>query len=478
MEWKKLNEEIKPATARIISDIILADKIIEEDEISTYNKLVSSDSSVEESKEKELFHKAKELSLSEAVDKLQEFLKHDPTAQEQLSIILKEIIISDGVCSSSEAILQTALDFCIKKNKYHITSGKTFHKYQITSFKLNNLSIGQKFVFYIEEHYDQEKNLEISRNYFVISQILASIGFQFIYIPAIAKIYRDKGEELFCNMAKFLFPEIKAKVTKNAYKKVVDMKTSTFATKYLPKKMKISTNAPHPSLLVMIGRSDVLTKNKSEIGWEHETYDNLLKINLFNETSILEEICNFVNGYNKRVTFVQNTDFNPSHTKLLYQGMYRIFFDLVVLSKDYESIFRVNIKTTNKIGIYINDTLLSDKPAPCALCALIIWASIFGNNNGIHHHTTATDEQKAYMHEKYKKIYAKMDNGQIKTNSIYNSLHTRISELKNNIRNITEAKFIDEVEICSSKYIKVMIPPDKVFVDDIPIKESPFWANL
>ena len=49
---------------------------------------------------------------------------------------------------------------------------------------------------------------------------------------------------------------------------------------------------------------------------------------------------------------------------------------------------------------------------------------------------------------------------------------------KNNIRNITEAKFIDEVEICSSKYIKVMIPPDKVFVDDIPIKESPFWANL
>ena len=471
MEWQDLEYQKKVAVARVLSDAILADKIIDEEEIKKYRELVGNEFV------SSLFYDAKTFPLAHAVDVL---LHNSSEEKKCISNILKGIIISDGICSPSEAKLQTALDYCINQNELHWISNRPFRKYEIKSFKLSDLFIGKRFVFYIENEFNEKINSEIVQNYTVISHLLASIGFQFIYIPKLARLFSSKKYEIFEDMAMFLFPDIEKGMIKDAYKRIAGMKTANFVKDYLVKKMGFDIANSSPSLLVMLGRSSVLTNKTSTIGLRYDTYANLLKINLFNGDSVTHEVDRFVCDFNNKVTFNYVTDLNPSHTKLLYQGMYKVFFNMVVLAKDNPTILRIDINT--KTGtVSINGRLLDVKTAPASLYALIIWTSIFGDKKGVPDQNVATDEQKEYLQQKYQKIYALMKNnptGQYTSQPIYNTLKSRVSELKRKIGQVTDVKVVGFVKFSTSQYIRLMIPPGNVFVDDTPIKDSPLWVNL
>lgn len=155
---------------------------------------------------------------------------------------------------------------------------------------------------------------------------------------------------------------------------------------------------------------------------------------------------------------------------------------MVVLAKDNPTILRIDINT--KTGtVSINDRLLDvrARTAPASLYALIIWSSIFGDKKGIPNQNVATDEQKEYIQQKYQKIYALMKNnptGQYSPQPIYNTLKNRVSELKKMIKEVTDVKVVGFVKFSTSQYIRLMIPPENVFVDNTPIKDSPQWVNL
>ena len=174
MKWQELEYQQKVAVARIVSDAILADKIIDVDEIRKYQELVGSDY------ESDLFYKSKKFHLAHAIDVIQ---RNTTEIKDFVYKILYGIIFSDGICSPSEAKFQTALDYCLRQNNVRIVLNKRYNKYEIKSLKLSDLFIGQRFVFYIEEKYNDAMNTEIIKNYSIISHLLASIGFQFVYIP-------------------------------------------------------------------------------------------------------------------------------------------------------------------------------------------------------------------------------------------------------------------------------------------------------
>ena len=469
MTWQKLDFRKKVAIARIISDAILADKIIDENEIRRCRELVGNDAA------SNLFYDAKTFPLGHAVDVLQ---SNSSEEKEYIGDILEQIIGSDGVCTPSEAKLQTALDYCVTQNELRWVLGKPYRKYELKSFKLSDLFIGQRFVFYVEKDYDERINSEIIQNYTVISHLLASIGFQFIYIPKLAQLYTSK--DLFEGMSMFLFPDIEEEMIANAHKRITHMTTAEFVKEYLSKKMGFDIANTSPSLLVMLGRSNVLTNRTSPIGLRYDTYANLLKINLFNGDAVVREVDKFVCDYNDKVTFNHITDLNPSHTKLLYQGMYKVFFNMIVLAKDNPAILRIDINT--KIGtISINGRMLDVKTAPASLYALIIWTSIFGDKQGLPNNDVASDEQKDYMQKKYQKIYALMKNdpsGNYEFKPIYGTLKNRVSELKRKIEEITDVKIVGFVKFSTGKYIKLLIPPGNVYVNNIQITEHPLWVNL
>ena len=471
MEWNDLEYRKKVAIARVLSDAILLDKIIDEDEIKKCRELVGDDSV------SNIFYDAKTFPLSHAVNVLQQ---NSSEEKKYISEVLNSMIISDGVCSPSEAKFQTALDYCINQNKIHSVNNKPCRKYEIRSFKLSDLFIGQRFIFYIENEYNVRVNSEIKENYTVISHLLASIGFQFIYIPKLAELYASKKREMFEDMAIFLFPDIEKETIKDAYDKITKMQTSEFVKDYLSKKMGLDVSSSSPSLLVMLGRSNVLTNRASSLVLRYDTYANLLKISLFDNDSIVLDVDKFVCDYNRMVTFNHIVNLNPSHTKLLYQGMYKVFFNMVVLAKDNPSLLRIDINTITGT-ISVNDRLLDLDFTPTVRCALIIWSSIFGDKKGIPILENATEEQKRFFQQKYNQIYALMknDSNGIYSKMLYNkSLSIRLSELKGRFKDVTDVKVVDIVNFYTKQYYKLMIPPENVFVNNAPIKDDPIWADL
>ena len=471
MTWHELEYRKKVALARVISDAILADKIIDEEEIKKYQDLVGHEST------QRLFYDAMTFPLAHAVEMLQ---CNTIEENEFVSGILETMVISDGVCSPSEAKFQTALEYCLKHNEIHFVGGKPSRKYEIKSFRLSDLYLGKRFVFYIEDKYNHKANAEIQQNYSIISRLLASIGFQFIYIPRMAQLYKDKGREMFEGMAMFLFPEINDTAIASAYETITKMTTADFVENYLAKKMGIDMTSVSPSLLVMLGKSNVITNHTSTIGLRYDTYANLLKINLFNDESVVQAVDKFVCDYNRRVSINHIFEYDPSNTKLLYQGMYKVFFNMVVLAEDNPTLLRVDIST--KTGtVSINGRLVDFSVGRASLCVLIIWASVFGSKRGIPKYDSVTEEQKEYWQQKYQQIYAIMKNdpqGVYDSRPIYNTIKSRYSELKRKIGETTDVNIFGEETYDAQKYIRFVISAANVYVDNQPMKDNPTWMNL
>ncbi len=470
MEWQDLIESQQKALARVLSDAILADKVIDENEINRYQELVGNNV------EHKLFSQAKQLTLAKAVEIWQ---KCSEDQKKYFHDILKGVIKSDGVCSPAEAKFLTAIDYCVSHNQLFWHNNRQITKYELKSFKLGDMPMGHRFVFYVEDKDNKELNNEIVEHYGIISNLLASIGFQFIYIPKLVELYILKGEKIFESMAMFLFPDIESDRVKQAYENIKKMTTSNFVTQYLRRKMGFNIDCVTSSLLVMLGNSNVLTNRAtSAIGLRYDRYANMLKINLQNGDSVVDTISQFIEDYNKNVTFNHFTDFDPSHTKLLYQGIYKFFFNLVALAKNREEFLRIDINTDKKT-LSINGSCINAPSTLKSLYALIICSSVLGDRQGIPNIDTATQEQMGSVHLRYISIHEKLKNTKKTISSnLYKRLTINLSELRNIIKNTIHDDVKGFVRFSANKYIKVLVQPENVFVDDIPIAEHPEWKDI
>lgn len=183
---KDLGKDQRIALARIVYDLIMADKIIDDEEITKFADLFG------EENNRNLFRQAQELTFAKAIKLLNlptyensesEAVRNLHAEQwrkqaEKAAGILNETANSDGYCAPSEAILLLAIDYFIKKNNVSYT------KYDVQSFKLTDIFIGKRFILYVDNS-NSSKSLEIEENYDLIVNLLASIDFQFIYIPKI-----------------------------------------------------------------------------------------------------------------------------------------------------------------------------------------------------------------------------------------------------------------------------------------------------
>ena len=190
---KDLGKDQRIALARIVYDLIMADKIIDDEEITKFADLFG------EENNRNLFRQAQELTFAKAIKLLNlptyensesEAVRKLHAEQwrkqaEKAAGILNETANSDGYCAPSEAILLLAIDYFIKKNNVLYT------KYDIQSFKLTDIFIGKRFILYVDNS-NSSKSLEIEENYDLIVNLLASIDFQFIYIPKIVEQYKKK----------------------------------------------------------------------------------------------------------------------------------------------------------------------------------------------------------------------------------------------------------------------------------------------
>lgn len=479
---KDLGKDQRIALARIVYDLIMADKIIDDEEVVKFAKLFG------EENNRILFHQAQELTFAKAIKLLtqpsddnndNEVIRKVHADQrrrqaEKAANIVSETASSDGFCAPAEAILLLAIDYFLKKNN------ATYTKYDIQSFKLTDIFIGKRFVLYVDNN-ASSKSLEVEQNYDLIVNLLASIGFQFIYIPKIVEQYKKKGLEMFKAMSMYIFPDIPEDKVEDVYNNIMQMDTKSFVKDYLNEKLGFDIICARPSLMVMLGRSSVIGKNISDKGLVYETNANFLKINI-GEEKVVNVVGDLIHDFNKFVTFNFHIDFNPAKDKLLYHGIHKAFFRMVALAKNNPQQYNINI-STNLHAVFINDYKLPLAKGKTAIYIMILCRSFFGDKKGLPMKkvfNTLNAEEQDRLQEQYEWICSHLSNCQTITHRspLYPNVVNRISEIRNAIEDVVGSRLIGEIQIGTGDYITTIVSPDRVSVNGVPIKEHPDWGTF
>ena len=185
----KLDREHKIAFARVITDLIEADFVVEADEMQFFEQVISkeqfaiSDAMLVEAKKMDL---SKALSILKGIDKDMRVLMVDT---------LKHLSMSDNVCVPLEAILI----FAVEQVLLH---GATVHSIPQSGINIDNLK-----VIYIENE-ECEAGRQIGDRLTSIISEMKLVGFDFVYIPQLVKDFGMMEHDYLKKVVKYMIPAV------------------------------------------------------------------------------------------------------------------------------------------------------------------------------------------------------------------------------------------------------------------------------
>ena len=192
----------KAAYARLVTELLKADKVIAQQEIETIeelfrqNEILSVDIDV-----------ASTLTIGQASKII---AKRKRKAMLMLSD-LKSMALADGSCSREEALLLTALDYCV---------GTCAHPDNcLVSFRCAELDFADSQVLFLDGTLGNLNESVVEQCRHEIGNELRMGGFEFIFIPDIARHYRNTPAELVKKIVAYMAPML----TPVESQRVIDM---------------------------------------------------------------------------------------------------------------------------------------------------------------------------------------------------------------------------------------------------------------
>lgn len=373
-----MNKIEKISIARIVSDLIKADSVIDSREMELFGFIKDA-----YRLNKECLSDARFITFSDAVNNL--CCLPDDEKQDLMGLF-KKITLADGMCNKDEALLMIALMYCLEGSY----EAEMVH----VQVPQQGLQLENSQVIYVESKYDDGINEVISQNFQQIENAMRLAGFDFAYIPQIAKTYRSTPSDLFNDVMTFLTPNLDEKELAKIQEKVSSMSTAEFCKEQLCKKLHINCLADtYPSLLMKVG----------ETVSENNIYANFLKIVIYQD--ILGEIKQFM----YRFTSMMNAEYSilrniyNSNDRFIYSGVYKQIMDLCLMKDNSMSIVLLDTMKQKIKFPEINEELKVSRSEK-ALYVLILAESLTG---GLSLNQPVSIKQKKLHEEKCKKLMRK-----------------------------------------------------------------------
>lgn len=318
----------KVAIARIFSDLIKADRIIDTGEMQYWQSICQKyaiDKEIEVEAQSMPFSEAVETICSSGVQGLREDLLGD----------CRSMALSDGFCAHSEASLLIALMLTLDALPHS--------RAEVISIPRADFNIDLSTVLYIESDDDPETNEAISRHYRTIYKELQLAGFHFVYLPKIIEHYRSTDKALFRSILSFLAPYLGEIGLDGIYNSLTSMTTARFCKDLLCNKLGLSElRNTLPSLLIKIGNSFV----------GETQYANYLKIEVDEEivATVQEFVDKFCEMLSSDVYIVNASE--ERDDQFHFHGFYKQLLDIFLIRK--------NIRSTVLIDPYKEEILFPE----------------------------------------------------------------------------------------------------------------------
>ena len=306
------------AFARIISDMIKADNIIEKEEIEGMKELMQRYCITQQE-----MSDARKTRFSDAVNTLKEL-----SLKERKSFVdyIYGIALRDNICVPREALLLIALQYCLIEVDNKSKSCTPLPKPYLISCPTGEASFNDQYMVYLENYYDEERNEELKRHFRLLVTITRLCGFNFIYIPKMVEEFRGMNEQYVKDVISYMAPNLEDAFIQQVYNRLCDMTTVDFFRNVLFERLQVRAlhNTP-PSLLINIGTSVV---PYCSAGGSVQYYTEFLCIPI--SSSILTLVDDILGFYQSKVSIRQSITINDSKGQFKYFGFYKALFDFLV----------------------------------------------------------------------------------------------------------------------------------------------------
>ncbi len=307
----------RTAIARIIIDIIKADRVIETDEMHSFDLLTERFGIGRQD-----LVAAYSFSFADAVSELTAMPFE--LQQEVLDAFL-DLANSNGACLREEALLLLALKYCLSDMGADA---------DVLSVKIEERWFDHRQILYVEPESSgnsrtavqlEKVNDAIRHDYRIISTELRLAGFDFIYIPKVVERFLQAPESFISRVTLMLDPVLSEGDVSNFIKRLRNFTTAGFCKGQLADKLgfkALSQRDDSPSLMFRVGISRV---NK-------EVKTNFLRVFIpdADVTATVRKICDSLSEM-LSLPAISVPTLHEASGEFPYSGFYRQFFDILLL---------------------------------------------------------------------------------------------------------------------------------------------------
>ena len=227
-----MTREQRTSIVCIISDMIKADNIIEENEIRDMKRRLMPKYDITHQEMSD----ARKIRFFDAVNTLKELPIKERNA---FFAHIYSIDLSDNICVLREALLLITLQYCLIETDRKTEGITLLPKPYLVFCSIGEASFNDQYMVYLGNSYDEERNEEQKQHFRLLVTITRLCGFDFIYIPKMVEEFQGINEQYVKNINSHMAPNLEDAFIQQVYNRLCEMTTVDFFRNMLYERLQV-----------------------------------------------------------------------------------------------------------------------------------------------------------------------------------------------------------------------------------------------